>query len=105
MRKCATSEAPEAPRDQSLPADVSESRTEISASRLFRGGCRKPLTRRLSRNASDGIMGGLLQRTRGRLRKHVDPSWITPAKRPTNASDLDGCALAFDVREELRKPR
>lgn len=40
-----------------------------------------------------------------RAREHVDPSWITPARRPTNATDLDGCALAFDVREELRNRR
>lgn len=40
-----------------------------------------------------------------RVRRHVDPKWITPAKRPTNANDLDGCALAYDVHEELKKPR
>ena len=40
-----------------------------------------------------------------RARRHVDPKWITPAKRPTNAADLDGCALAHDVHEDLNKPR
>lgn len=40
-----------------------------------------------------------------RVRRHVDPKWITPAKRPTAANDLDGCALAYDVREELKKRR
>jgi len=34
-----------------------------------------------------------------RLRRRVDPSWISAAKRPLYAGALDGCALAFDVRE------
>jgi hypothetical protein len=36
-----------------------------------------------------------------RLRKHVDPSWITTAKRPEYASALDGCRMAFDVHESV----
>ena len=36
-----------------------------------------------------------------RLRKRVDPKWISPAMRPTHASGLDGCALALDVREAI----
>ncbi|MCW5831957.1 MAG: hypothetical protein KIS78_05840 [Labilithrix sp.] len=38
-----------------------------------------------------------------RLRRVVDPSWITPARRPTYASGLDACALAFDLHEEVQK--
>ena len=34
-----------------------------------------------------------------RLRKHVDPSWVSPAKRPMYAGALDGCVLAMDVRD------
>jgi hypothetical protein len=34
-----------------------------------------------------------------RVRKHVDPGWISEAKRPQYAAGLDGCALAMDVRE------
>jgi hypothetical protein len=37
-----------------------------------------------------------------RMRQLVDPSWISPAKRATYASALDGCALAFDVHESVR---
>jgi hypothetical protein len=33
-----------------------------------------------------------------RLRKGVDPGWISAAKRSELASGLDGCALAMDVR-------
>lgn len=33
-----------------------------------------------------------------RLRKHVDPSWISIPNRPEYASGLDSCALALDVR-------
>ena len=36
-----------------------------------------------------------------RLRKHVDPSWISVGRRAEYARGLDGCALAFDVREGL----
>jgi hypothetical protein len=37
-----------------------------------------------------------------RVRKPVDPSWISQAKRPTHASGLDDCALAFDVHADAR---
>lgn len=36
-------------------------------------------------------------------RRRVDPSWISEARRPTQASALDSCALAFDIRGGLRK--
>jgi hypothetical protein len=36
-----------------------------------------------------------------RMRKRVDPSWISSAKRPLYASGIDGCAFAFDVREAV----
>jgi hypothetical protein len=36
-----------------------------------------------------------------RLRKHVDPAWISLEKRPRYAAGLDGCALALDVRESV----
>jgi hypothetical protein len=38
-----------------------------------------------------------------RLRRRVDPSWISAAKRPMYAAGLDGCALALDVREAVRR--
>jgi hypothetical protein len=34
-----------------------------------------------------------------RVRKHVEPSWISEAKRPQYAAGLDGCGLAMDVRD------
>jgi hypothetical protein len=34
-----------------------------------------------------------------RLRRHVDPSWVAPSRRAKYSVDLDGCALALDVRE------
>lgn len=40
-----------------------------------------------------------------RLRRRVDPKWISAGKRPTHASDLDACALAYDLHEELGQPR
>lgn len=36
-----------------------------------------------------------------RLRKHVDPRWISVSMRPQYASGLDGCALALDVRASV----
>ncbi|HEX7671823.1 MAG TPA: hypothetical protein VF395_19650 [Polyangiaceae bacterium] len=36
-----------------------------------------------------------------RLRKHVDPAWISLPKRAQYASGLDGCALALDVRTSV----
>ncbi|WP_394831167.1 hypothetical protein LVJ94_32110 [Pendulispora rubella] len=38
-----------------------------------------------------------------RTKRHVDPAWISAANRAQYASVLDSCALAFDVREALRK--
>lgn len=37
------------------------------------------------------------------VRRRVDPSWISEARRPTQAGALDSCALAFDIHETLRK--
>jgi hypothetical protein len=36
-----------------------------------------------------------------RLRKHVDPAWISSAKRSMYAGALDGCVLAMDVRDAV----
>lgn len=36
-----------------------------------------------------------------RLRRYVDPGWISPATRAEYASGMDGCALALDVREAV----
>jgi len=36
-----------------------------------------------------------------RLRKHVDPSWISAARRADSASALDSCALALDVHASV----
>jgi hypothetical protein len=36
-----------------------------------------------------------------RLRKRVDPAWISPARRVDSANALDSCALALDVRESV----
>lgn len=50
---------------------------------------------------------GLVELASGRVllrtRKLVDPSWISMAKKSEYASGLDGCGLAFDVREGLKK--
>jgi hypothetical protein len=37
-----------------------------------------------------------------RLRRHVDPGWISTSRRVEYAVGLDACALAFDVVRELR---
>ncbi|MBX3218421.1 MAG: hypothetical protein KF850_40825 [Labilithrix sp.] len=37
------------------------------------------------------------------VRRVVDPSWITAARRPTYASGLDACALAFDLHDEVKR--
>lgn len=37
-----------------------------------------------------------------RMRKLVDPSWISLAKKPEYASGLDSCGLAFEVHESVR---
>jgi hypothetical protein len=39
-----------------------------------------------------------------RMRKQVDPSWISPAKKSEYAIGLDSCGLAFDVHEAARTP-
>lgn len=36
-----------------------------------------------------------------RVRKHVDPTWISSNARAQYASGLDGCALALDVHESV----
>jgi hypothetical protein len=36
-----------------------------------------------------------------RLRKRVDPSWISAARRVDSANALDSCALALDVHESV----
>jgi hypothetical protein len=38
-----------------------------------------------------------------RVRKRVDPSWITPNRRPQYARELDGCRFALAVRETVRE--
>jgi hypothetical protein len=38
-----------------------------------------------------------------RLRKLVDPTWISLAKKSEFASGLDGCGLALDVHESVGK--
>ena len=40
-----------------------------------------------------------------RMRKLVDPSWISLAKKSEYASGLDSCGLAFDVHEAVRAQR
>ncbi len=37
-----------------------------------------------------------------RVRRHVDPSWISANRRPQYARELDGCRLALDVRSTLK---
>jgi hypothetical protein len=37
-----------------------------------------------------------------RLRRDVDPKWISAARRPDYARGLDGCALALDVRDAVK---
>jgi hypothetical protein len=39
-----------------------------------------------------------------RLRRSVDPKWISPARRAEYARGLDGCALALDVRDSVAGP-
>jgi hypothetical protein len=38
-----------------------------------------------------------------RIRKLVDPTWISLAKKSEYASGLDGCGLAFDVHESVAR--
>ena len=50
-----------------------------------------------------GIIDLAAARTVLRLRKLVDPTWISLAKKSEFASGLDGCGLALDVHESVRK--
>ena len=36
-----------------------------------------------------------------RMRRPVDPSWITPGRRPRYARELDGCKLGLDLRDAV----
>jgi hypothetical protein len=38
-----------------------------------------------------------------RLKRHVDPSWISLPLRPQHASKLDSCVLAMDIREAIAR--
>jgi hypothetical protein len=38
-----------------------------------------------------------------RARHAVDPSWVTAQRRATHASGFDGCALALDLHEDVRR--
>jgi hypothetical protein len=38
-----------------------------------------------------------------RFRRHVDPSAFSDRGRASRASELDACALSFDVREAVEK--
>ncbi len=38
------------------------------------------------------------------LRRHVDPSWVSPNTRAEFANGIDSCALALDVRKEVASP-
>lgn len=53
-----------------------------------------------------GVRVGLVDMTSSkvllRLRKIVDPKWISIALRPEFSAGLDGCALAIDVHETIR---
>lgn len=40
-----------------------------------------------------------------RLRKHVDPSWVTPNRRSQYARELDSCKLAREVHDALELSR
>lgn len=48
-----------------------------------------------------GVVDLAKESTLLRLRRRVDPSWITPERRPDYANKLDSCALALDVHESL----
>jgi hypothetical protein len=37
-----------------------------------------------------------------RRRVSVDPNWISAARRPSYATGLDSCALAYDLHEQLQ---
>jgi hypothetical protein len=50
-----------------------------------------------------GIVDLTHQNTLLRLRKSLDPSWISAARRVDSANALDSCALALDVHESVLK--
>ena len=50
-----------------------------------------------------GIIDLVAARPLLRLRKLVDPTWISLAKKSEYATGLDGCGLAVDVHESVRK--
>ena len=50
-----------------------------------------------------GIVDLISQSTLLRLRKRVDPAWISAARRVDSANALDSCALALDVQESIMK--
>jgi hypothetical protein len=50
-----------------------------------------------------GIIDLMSESTLLRLRKRVDPSWISAARRVDSANALDSCALALDVHESVAK--
>ena len=54
-------------------------------------------------NVRVSVVDLISQSTLLRLRRHVDPSWISPARRADSANALDSCALALDVRESFLK--
>jgi hypothetical protein len=49
-----------------------------------------------------GVVDLAASRVLVRLRRHVDPSWISAPTRASYAGALDSCALAFDVHEAAR---
>jgi hypothetical protein len=54
-------------------------------------------------NVRVGIIDLISQSTLLRLRRHVDPAWISAARRVDSANVLDSCALALDVHESVAK--
>ncbi len=50
-----------------------------------------------------GVVDLASENTLLRLRKHVDPSWISAARRVDSASALDSCALALDVHASVAR--
>ena len=40
-----------------------------------------------------------------RVRRHVDPAWISSSRRAEYAAGLDGCALAMDLVADLEARR
>lgn len=50
-----------------------------------------------------GLVDLSVQEVLVRIRKRVDPAWITPSRRSSYASGLDSCALAMDVIDSVAK--